>query len=289
MRRKSQPGKRRLSYLLVTLIIVYFSGCWVLSGRYISPRRSVPEKPSYVESVLINGSHGKVPLWSSPRLALKKDPKPVVFVCAHGYGGDRHHWLGLFSDLPSKGFEVVAPAMPAHDENPDSECGFGVKEAKTLLDTVTWVRSQYDQSPKIILVGVSMGGAACWLASAQDPTISAVVTEAAFADLETATTSYFDHALPLGRYVLLPVKWMAQWRSGINPANVRPVDCAAIWKGKPALVIHDEEDSLFDKSNAERLSKAAGCRLWVVAGAEHAQAMDMDQDGFVKALIEIAK
>jgi pimeloyl-ACP methyl ester carboxylesterase len=270
----------------------YLGGCFLLAKYYLSPKRIVAAMPSDAEAILIAAPTHPVPAWVSPRLANgSEDRGRVIFVLVHGYGGSRACWGDVFQVLAARGYEVIAPAMPGHDENPDPTSGFGVKEAEAVLLATRWARSRYpDQDPpKVVLVGVSMGGAACWLASARHPELfDAVVTEGAFARLDEAVDQWFSLLMPGGRIALAPVQAMARQMSGIDPKTVNPVDAAQHWRGKPSLVIQASEDRLILGSHAERLAEAAGCELWLVPEARHAGCYTVQAEEYVDRLIQIA-
>src|SRR5471030_2753965 len=189
--RLSLPKKSRTKWgwVLVRILVLYGLMCAWLAHAYLHPSRpKTVLRPTSLKEVFIPSSKGTVPSWATPALAAGRG-KPIVFVLAHGYGGDRSFWTSQMLDLKAKGFESVAPSMPGQDASPDETVGFGPSEAKVVLDTVKWVRGQYKMPPKIVLWGVSMGGAAVWLASEQDPTVDAVISEGAYSRFDEAMVS----------------------------------------------------------------------------------------------------
>ncbi|HJP83630.1 MAG TPA: alpha/beta hydrolase, partial [Fimbriimonadaceae bacterium] len=159
--------------------------------------------------------------------------------------------------------------------------GFGVSESETVLKAVAWCRSNSDSKAPIVLVGVSMGGAASWLAAAKSPDVTAVVTEGTFAKLEPATKRWFNRKFTAASVCLAPVFWFAQRISGVDPATVNPIEAAELWEGKPALVIHGELDQLFLTDEGQALAAASGAPLWVVKGATHAHCSEPDLTDYV--------
>jgi len=169
--RLTQPKQRwrRILIRCGAYLALYLGLCSYLAHAYLHPsRNSSMMTPNWVTEVSIPSNAGPVPSWASPRLAAGKG-KPVVFVLAYGYGGNRENWTDQMRELPARGFECVAPSMPGQDASPDSTVGFGQKEAAMVLDTVKWVRKQYKTPPKIILYGLSMGGAAVGLPRRRTP------------------------------------------------------------------------------------------------------------------------
>jgi uncharacterized protein len=276
---------RRVIVYPVVLLLFYVGTCYMLARMYLGPRPSNPPIPQGAIAVEIPGNDYPIPAWHSPNL-LKA---PVVFVCVHGYGGSRGAWSDVLTELPAHGYGVVVPALPGHDVSPDQTRGFGGKESEVVVKTIAWVRSQSTVKPKIVLLGVSMGGSSAWLASAKDPGVDAVITEGAFARLDPIIDSWFDHIVWNGRIFFRPVRWMASGMSGIDPSSINPVEDAAKWKGRPALVIHCEGDTLIPESNAQALANAAGCEIWRIPNSGHAQGIGVAKDEYLKKLIEMAK
>ena len=272
-----------IAYSLTTLVF-YLAICVYLANHYVSPSRWTSATPPELRDAKV----GETPVWASPQL-LESKPVKGVFVLAHGYGGSRTSWRTEAIRLTKDGYGVVVPAMPGHDASPDKTCGFGTKESKIVAECARWARARLEGRPeKIVAVGVSMGGAGVWLASAQEPTIDAVVTDSAFAQFDEATNDWFRRLFPGAVFVLAPVRWMAQAMTGIDPASIRPIDAAAKWKGKPALVIHGDSDKLIPRSNAARLAEASGSPIWIVPHCGHAEASSEAREEYIQRLESIA-
>ena len=229
-----------------------------------------------------------VDVWASPKL-LKEAP-PVTFVLVHGYGGSQSHWSNVAIDLARHGYGVVMPTLPGHHDSRDPTTGFGLKEGRRIKQLVDALRAAPGpKDRKIVLVGVSMGGAACWISTELGAKVDGIVTEGAFARFDDAMDGWFDRVVPGGRYILRPVVWIASSKSGLNPADVVPVRAAGAWRGRPALVIQGDADVLIPMRHAEALSKAASCPLWTVAGARHACCPDVAGKAYGERLEAFAK
>lgn len=284
MRRKRRF--KRLGYFLGGLALAYFALCWYLAGEYLSPPRIAGGiTPSWVNDVNIETHGGANPTW----VTKKFDTAPVVFVLAFGNGGIRGSFTELTHDLVAKGFAAVTPCMPGQDASPEKTIGFGRAEARTLEDTVAWVRSKRPDHPKIVLYGVSMGGAACWLTASDNTPVDGIVTESAYAELAPTVAQFFNRAMPGGNAFFRPVVWIAQWRSGLRVSDVNPVRSAEAWRGRPALVIHAADDDLVSPKQGEQLAAATGAEYWLVAGAKHAQCYEKDPKAYVARLVAFAQ
>jgi pimeloyl-ACP methyl ester carboxylesterase len=274
---------RATVYVLCLLLIGYAFLCFRLADRFLQPRRLWVIRPRGVIDLVLPSSVGSVPCWATPNW----HEASVVFILAHGYDGSRQVWGPLMPALQRAGYAAVAPSMNGQDASPDRTVGFGFKEARTIVDTVNWVREQRGDRPKIILLGVSLGGAACWLATELDASVDAVVSEGAFADLPSAMAGWLNVHFSLGSFFLAPAVWIASSKAGLDPARVRPVDAARRWHGRPALVIQAGADRTIARRHADELSEAAGAPLWVVPDAGHAKCVETDLRGYVQHLRQV--
>ncbi len=277
---------RKVGKAVGLLLTAYVIMCTYSAYNYIHPARAKITRPSWVKEVEIPGSKALIPSWVSPGLANGKG-KSTVFVLAYGYGGTRESFTDLTRKLPKMGFECVVPCMPGQEASKESSVEFGYAEARTIIDSVKWVRSQYKKQPKIVLYGVSMGGAATWLASEMDPSVDAVITEGAYAQFDKAMDNWLNQKLPGSSFYLKPMVWIASAMDHIDPSKIVPSDSAAKWR-KPALVIQGSEDKLIPMWNATKLSDAAKCPIWVVPGAVHAHCYETAMKEYLNRLADVA-
>ena len=277
--------KRRMIWICLGLLAAYVLGTWSAAKGYLQPIRWNVNPPSWVQETTIPTRFGATPTWITPDLPTS--PQPVVFVLVHGYGGSRETWAEEMRDFPKEGWSAVAPCMPGQDASPAPSVGFGKLEAQTVLDAVRWVRKVAPRS-KIVLMGISLGAAACWMASESDPSVDAVVSDASFAQFDEAMDAFLDLKIPLGHVLFRPVVWFARAMSGIEPSSIRPVDAAQKWR-KPSLVIQGAADTLVAKGHPERLVAASGAEFWSVPGAHHAECYETDRVGYLQHLRELVR
>jgi pimeloyl-ACP methyl ester carboxylesterase len=233
------------------------------------PRREIGAMPQAMERVSLTGPLGQaLPTWA----ALPADGKPV-FLLIHGYGGAPGEWAGLAEALITKGGGAVAPAMRGQTESPVPGVAFGLGESREAVRAAEWIKGQRPSSP-IVIVGLSMGGAAAWLAAKDRPELfHAVATEGSFAEFDEGLQDYLAHAAPGGRVLMAPLPGIGRLISGIDPASISPREAASAWQGRPALVIHSRQDRLFPFRHGEALARASGAEFWALEKTEHAKGM----------------
>jgi pimeloyl-ACP methyl ester carboxylesterase len=277
---------RRVIWILLAVGVGYLGLCYVLATNYLHPLRHIGTRPQELAEASIPTRYGDTPAWYTPSLDGSKSSKPV-FVFAHGYGGARGSWTEQMLALQHRGFDSVALAMPGQDASPVNQVGFGLLEADVIVDAVAWMRKTHP-GRKVIVVGLSMGGAATWLATKEDPSIDGIVSDCAFAKFDESMNAFFNRKVPGGSTLFAPVVWMAKRLSGVEPSSIKPVEAAKLWRGKPALVIQGTDDDLVVPSHAARLAEAAQCPIWMVAGATHAHAYGTDPVDYIDHLTEFA-
>ena len=266
---QSWQQKRRFRKMILWLALgvgAYFGGCYAIARRLVEmPRRVAVARKEFAIWEPVPG----VRAWVTP--SLVDGPRKEVFVFSHGMKGNRDYWADTALKLQERGYQVVILPMPGQDDNPEKSLGFGPKEEQLIRRTVRALKAE-----SVVLVGCSLGGAASWMAS-DEPGVSGVVSDSAFAHLEPATRGWLKKDLPFGDILLRPVIWFGTAMVGIKPDEINPVDTARHWKDRPAMVIHGGEDRMIGTDQAEELAKASGAELWIIPGRGHAD-LQMHQD-----------
>lgn len=249
-------------WFLVSAVGLYLGLTWLFAHKYLHPGGKIPLPPPELVEAAIAG----VPTWVSPHW----ERAPVVIVLAHGYGGSRASWGGIGPQLAAKGFGVVIPAMPGQEASPAPMVGFGLAETDLVVEVAAVVRRE-NPSARLVLMGVSLGGAACWMA-ADRARPDAIISESVFANLTDGITGFFADIFKVGAYALRPAIKLAEWRTGLDPRDVRPIDHAPRWKG-PALLLIAGNDPICPPRVVEQYQEAVPhADVVVFPDARHARA-----------------
>ena len=218
------------------------------------------------------------PTWVSPGW----DRAPMVVILAHGYGGSRASWGDIGPRLAARGYGVVIPAMPGQEASPAPMVGFGLAETELVVDVAAEVRRE-NPTAKLVLMGVSLGGAACWMA-ADRARPDAIISESVFANLTDGITGFFTDIFKLGVYALRPAIKLAEWRTGLDPRDVRPIDHAPHWDG-PALLLIAGNDPICPPRVVEQYQEAVPhAEVVIFPDARHARAYVADPDRYMAAV-----
>ena len=214
-------------------------------------------------------------------------------ILVHGYGRTRKDTWNYAADYLAHGYEVLTPDLRAAGKSGGEYITMGAKESD---DIVAWARRirQDDPEAKIVLHGVSMGGATVLLASAKEnlpESVTAIIEDCSYASAEQLFTVKLESALHLPPApILADMDFAAKRKTGIGLDDMEPL--AAVPKSKaPTLFIHGDADNLAPLSMMKQLYDASNApekEQFVVPGAIHAAARSVDPDAYAKRILAFA-
>lgn len=256
-----------------------------LAWLFVHPMKEslsgLPPKASAV-SIPVQGRKELLPA------ALLKGTKPVWLVLAHGYGGAPAQFTEVAEEAQRRGATSLLLSMRGHTSSPVDSVTFGPGEAKEIVAAARWAKEQ-DPNAIVVAAGISLGGAAVWLAAAEAPdAIDAAASDGAFARLDWGLADYQRALGPAGQAMFGPMNRMAAILLGYGPEAVRPDLAARAWKGRPGLVIFPADDQMFPRRHAELLSQESGAPIWEVPGAMHAEPVASAVPEYVDRLLALA-
>ncbi len=205
--------------------------------------------------------------------------------------------LDLSGALARQGFAILAFDMRGTGESPAAPLSLGYFEQRDVLGAVDFLRSgplAYPDLGRPHIIGgwgVSMGAATLLMAAAQEPTIRAIVSDCAYADIipilerEVPNGSHLPTLFTPGALITARVLY------GIDFYAVRPVDIVASIAPRPIFFIHGASDKYVPPSNMVTLATAgrsvsnANIQTWLVPGADHAQSFNTEGAVYVDRVV----
>ncbi|HEX9014302.1 MAG TPA: alpha/beta fold hydrolase, partial [Anaerolineaceae bacterium] len=94
------------------------------------------------------------------------------------------HFVDFAAALQQAGYSVLMIDLRGHGQSGDGRFTFGIKERRDVLGGVDWLTAHGYQPKSIAVFGYSLGGGSVIGAAAEEPSVGAVVTEAAYADIK---------------------------------------------------------------------------------------------------------
>ena len=208
---------------------------------------------------------------------LLPSPTPTnnVAICIHGFRSSWRMDYGASARfIQGCGCHVLFPDNRAHGESGGKFIGFGCSDRHDIISWCRYAEQRFGKDCRILLVGISMGGAAV-VSAAGDPSlpdsVCGLISDCPF------SSGWDELAYQMKRMFHLPpfpilhtVDLMLRIFAGYSLRRQRPVDMASGIK-IPILLIHGKADKFVPTYMSEQLYSAAVCdkRLLLVEDAGH--------------------
>ncbi len=279
-----------MSLTALTTGAVAAGGLFALDRLAVSVVRPTPRDPddtlpdlgiAHEDLTIPSGDHRLRGWLLHPR---SQGRRPLVLL-AHGWNASYRTLLQLAEPLVASGYQILLFDVRGHGRN---EALPYVTVRHFRDDVAAAVRFAAERFPDRarVVVGHSMGGAAAVLAAEAGAPVHGIVTIAAPADVLEVTAEYLrDRGLPGGVLVvaLLPFWWP---RVGGTFREFVPERKIGLVR-QPVLVIQPESDRRVGLEHAERLAKAAGVPVHLIAGAGHTNVLSHPETlGRIVAFVE---
>jgi alpha-beta hydrolase superfamily lysophospholipase len=201
---------------------------------------------------------------------LPGDRERSVVALFHGYAASKSSLLTTAQALHDLGYAALLVDFYGSGGSSGSGTTIGFKEADDVAATVEYVRQTWP-GRKIILYGVSMGGAAVLRAVAvHGVAADGLIIEAGFDRLlNTGKNRFRAMGLPASPFAELLLFWGGV-QNGFDAFAHNPVDYARAVK-QPALILHGEKDVRATPEEARTVAAAmnGNGRVIVYDGVPH--------------------
>ena len=211
--------------------------------------------------------------WWIPRSGSSK-----AIVMVHGRGENRttefyDHFLDLGAALNTfqgRGFNILMIDLRAHGLSVGGNSEWGVGERHDVEGAVDWIKNQGIQVGSIGALGASLGATSCVYATADDPDISALVTDGAGVDEYASLQRGWKRSSGTPQF-FFPAAWlMERLLYGYDLHTLRPVDAMKRIPPRPVLLIYGLLELPVDSDRRPQLKAALpDAELWVVPEAMH--------------------
>jgi pimeloyl-ACP methyl ester carboxylesterase len=280
--------------VLLLIVIIYFAVGAYGASRWMKPRRN-PEFAATPAAFNLEYRDVRIPSrdsgielsgWWIPRAGSAK-----AIVMVHGRGENRttefyDHFLDLGAKLNTfqgRGFNILMIDLRAHGLSGGENSAWGIGERRDVEGAVDWIKQRGILLGSIGALGASLGATSCVYATADDPDISALVTDGAGIDEYpgiqrswTRTTGTPQIFFPAGLV-------MERLMYGYDMRTLRPVDAMKRIPPRPFLLIYGLKE-LPDDSDRRRIlhEEFPGANLWVVPGAAHTGAYTATPEAYLE-------
>ena len=246
----------------------------ILSGVNIPRPRSLSTPAKYKLDFQVqrfaNPNGSTLEAWYVPGI----EDRPVVLLF-HGYAVSKSSLLTTARVFHELGYGALLVDFYGSGGSSGSGTTIGVKEALDVAATVDYARRTW-KDQKIVLYGISMGGAALLRAVAVNRVKpDAVIVEATFDTLlNTGKNRFRSMRLSGWPFAELLLFW-GSVQSGFNFFSHNPVDYARS-VNCPALILHGEKDERVTVEEARTIASAMGtsARFVAFSGVPHMPVVD---------------
>ncbi|MEM7725162.1 MAG: alpha/beta fold hydrolase [Cyanobacteria bacterium P01_A01_bin.45] len=221
------------------------------------------------DGVEISGWWIPAPKFSSDSQILQN---PTLIVL-HSLGGTRQDFLNFYLPIWQKGFNLTLIDMRGHGNSGGKYFTYGFHERKDISKLIDYLQDKKQvNNQKIAIMGISAGGTVAILSANYDKRIQALVSIAAFADLDQTITKQVPW-LPLfwKKRVLKKAEKIAKFKiAEISPVKqIKKLDC-------PIFIVHGTADKYIPFINGQKLYDAAKSEklLYPIKDADHSTMLD---------------
>ncbi len=213
-------------------------------------------------------------------------------ILVHGKDASRteefnHTFVNLAATLEQGGFNVLMIDLRGHGQSGNARYSFGLNERRDVEGAVDWLAKQGFQPGTIGVLGVSLGAASVVGATAEEPSIGALVTDSSFAELCPVMQINWNQQTGLPDLILPSALLMNHVMFGYDLCDARPVNEIGRIAPRPILLIHSTDDQMVPVSNVYALKTAApSAEMWIVTGPEHARIYNADPAAYSQKVID---
>jgi len=208
---------------------------------------------------------------------------PAVVLC-HGIWTGRRECLPLALRFQAAGYNVLCFDFRAHGRSDGRFISVGHHETNDVVGAVHYLKQRPEIDPtRIGVIGFSMGAAATIQETARCADIAAVVADSSYATFVDAAKYSFSLVTRMPHFPMAPLALQsAKWIMHFDATQLRPIDVIGRIAPRPVLLTHGTLDEIVPVRHAHALFKAAEepKELWIVPGARHVEARDLDPDGY---------
>ncbi|MFA6619778.1 MAG: alpha/beta fold hydrolase [Bacilli bacterium] len=211
-------------------------------------------------------------------------------IITHGNSYTRFGSLKYLDLFRKEGFNVLLYDDRGHGENAKAVCTMGLKESKDLLAIIDYLHHRFGDDIILGLHGESMGAAISLLVLADHPSLSFVVADCPYADLEGVLKHQLKihYHLPGFLVPLAGVVCFLLYHYNFN--QVKPFK-ALRNNQVPLCFMHGEGDTFIPPEHSLRLSEAnhGYSEVHLFPRSEHAQSFpehEKDYRAIVHAFLE---
>ena len=211
------------------------------------------------------------------------------------HGFQSHAWNEFAPHIAyyrSIGFSMLLPDDRAHGESEGRYVTMGVKDRRDCISWARYLVKRFGADTRILLHGVSMGGATVLSASGEQDLpkqVFGTISDCGFSSMKESFSCQIQslyHIPPA--FPVRVCQWYAKHKAGFDFMEARPIDQVRHAQ-VPILFVQGTEDCMVPKFMAEKLYEACSSEklLLEVEHANHAESIAVDPDRYHAAIHQL--
>lgn len=225
---------------------------------------------------------------------LECDNSKKCVICFHGYSSKGLNEYGSMAKFYyEQNFNLIIPDARNHGDSEGKYTGFGVLDRHDAKRWIDYAVKRFGDDVKIILQGISMGGATVLMTCSMDlpENVKAIVADCAFTSAYDVFTHILKRDYHIPKFPIMNVtEWMTKRKAGYGYKDVSTLDEVAK-TNIPILFIHGEVDDFVPVWMSEKNFEACKSEkeLLILEEADHAEAYyakTLQYENAVKKMIE---
>ena len=220
------------------------------------------------------------------------DPDSSLWVIAlHGYGytGKRQAMYDYVLPYAKRGYNILTPDLRAHGESEGSYVGMGWLDRKDIIKWIGLI-TERDPSSRIVLYGVSMGGAAAMMTAGEDlpGNVKAVVEDCGYSSVWDIFSDEAEYLFHIPEFPLIyTASFFSKLRAGYDFKEASAL--TQIRKTRlPVFFIHGSKDNFVNTEMVRALFEACPSEkgIYEAEDAGHGEAYFVDPDRYEKEVFD---
>lgn len=207
-------------------------------------------------------------------------------ICIHGYGGKATGMVEYTEMFRNLGMNVLTVDLRGHGDSQGNYYTLGVRDSDDIILWTNWLKESFN-ADKIILFGISMGGATALMAAAKKSELfSIVISDSAPSDFNRMFMRILKHRMGLVAHLFIPMLYLyTRVFAGYSLKDASAGEYVS-QISIPILYIHGQSDGLVPLEMMAELYEKSTCQKerFVMQGAEHTGAIKKNKDLYLRTI-----
>lgn len=214
-----------------------------------------------------------------------------IAVCFHGYTGQASSdFCGISDYYIRNGYSLPLVDQRAHGKSEGEYIGFGCLDRIDACSWIDWVIEHCGREVKIVLHGISMGGATVLMTGGLElpEQVKGIISDCGFTSPKKVFTHVLHSMYHMPAFPIMQITDIVNRKKagyGLDECNA----AREVRKARgPLLLIHGDADTFVPCSMCGEIEQNCQCRVTklIVKGAAHAESYYKDMEAYENAMTE---